>query len=192
MIIRKPFIDTFGESRGWGEHDELPLLPAEVDPQLYGSRSSRPQPFYLTCEKDSVLIFMSGSGEVLMRHPDVRRFKAQVGDFVYVPARVPHRVLPSTEIIQYRYKARDAGKEAASWFCETCGEHLHSHLWDTAGVSQYRAYLDAVSAFNATDRTCKKCGAVHPPVDQAGLRWQELSTAKTQTALPGQQGAHHG
>ncbi len=190
MIIRKPFIDTFDESAQWGEHDELPVLPPDVDVQVYGSRSRQAQPFYLSCEKDTVLVFMSGDAEVLLHHDDVRRFKVQVGDFVYVPARTPHRVLPLTETIQYRYKAPEAGREAATWFCEQCGTHVHSEVWDAAKANMHQAYADAVQAYNATPRTCASCGHVHGPVDLAGFRWAELAVATVTTVTGG--GGHHG
>jgi hypothetical protein len=178
LINRKPFVNTFAESSAWGEHDEVPVLPEESDPQVYASRSAKPQPFYLTCEKDTLLVFMSGTAEVKLKHPDVTRFKVVAGDFVYVPARTPHQVVPTTQTIHYRYRAREAGKEAVSWYCAHCGTLLSSHVWDTATVEVHSAFQTATAAFNqsADMRTCKTCGLVNDKADASGNRWSAIAT----------------
>lgn len=177
IVNRQPFVDSFADAAEWGEYDEVPVLPEETDPQVYVSRNTKPQPFYLVCEKDSLVVFMTGEGEVLLKHPDVRRFRFSAGDYVYVPARTPHRILPSKESIVHRFKARVAGAEAVTWYCEHCDAPLSSHTWKTDSTGIHQAYLQATEAFNAsTDaRTCKSCGQVHPVVDVSGNRWRQLA-----------------
>jgi 3-hydroxyanthranilate 3,4-dioxygenase len=176
-------LDTFQAAQTSGPYDEYPVLPAEVDPQLTLSRNDRPQPFYLTCAKDCVLAQMSGSGRLLMRDSAVRYFDLIPGDYVYVPAGTPHRMMPSETSIQYRFKAANSGLEAVSFYCEACNQELHTVTWDTEQQSPQAGYLRATSNFNASpeQRTCSKCGAVHPAIDLAGFRWAEIATELTST-----------
>ena len=46
MLERKPFIDTAQEWQSYGPHEERPLLPAHVDPQIHASRIDRDQPVH--------------------------------------------------------------------------------------------------------------------------------------------------
>jgi hypothetical protein len=181
-INRKPFIDTFREAAEWGEHDELPLLSEETDPQLYASRNTTPEPFFLSFEKDTMIVLMSGQADVLLKHPDLRRLRATRGDFVYIPARTPHQVIPKGEVIQYRFKAREAGREALTWYCEGCGEILASHSWDSAEEVSQAVYLRLAQAYNDHNdwRTCPACGRNHAPLDLAGVRWQAVAEQLTQ------------
>lgn len=177
MHKRKPFVDTFEEAASYGPYDELPILPAEADPQVHVSLNDRPQPFYLVCEKDSMLVQMTGKAVLQLQHPQVRHYRMRSGDFVYIPAGTPHRIVPEQASLQHRYKAREAGLEGVAWYCETCGAEVHREVWDTAQELPQLAYARIAQAFNATAalRTCAQCGAVHAPVDLAGLRWERVA-----------------
>jgi 3-hydroxyanthranilate 3,4-dioxygenase len=168
---------TFKEADGAGPYDEYPMLPANVDPQLHLSRNDRVQPFHLICEKDCVLVQMSGRGRVRFADGGVRYFQLDAGDFVYVPAGMPHRIEPETVSVQYRYKASAAGLEAVAWFCETCGGPLWRHTFDTAQVVPQRAYAEACATFNrdGAKRRCGNCGTVHAEVEFPVKRWQQIA-----------------
>jgi 3-hydroxyanthranilate 3,4-dioxygenase len=168
---------TFKEAAGARAYDEYPMLPPHVDPQLHLSRNDRPQPFYLVCEKDSVLVQMSGQGRVRFAEGSVRYFSLQPGDFIYVPAGMPHRLEPETASVYYRYKASRPGLEAVAWYCEACNRPLWRYTFDTATTIPQRAYADACTAFN-TDikrRICGGCGREHVPVDFPEARWREIA-----------------
>ncbi|HUT48960.1 MAG TPA: AraC family ligand binding domain-containing protein [Alphaproteobacteria bacterium] len=173
----KQMFHTFKEAANAGPFDEYPMLPPGVDPQLHLSRNDRPQPFHLICGKDCVLVQMSGRAKVHFAEGPVRYHSVQPGDFVYVPAGMPHRVLPEDEGVQYRYKAAEAGLEGAAWYCGTCEAELHRHVWDTAETVIQRGYIEACAAFNASDdaRTCGSCGATHDKVAFDTARWQSIA-----------------
>jgi 3-hydroxyanthranilate 3,4-dioxygenase len=168
---------TFDEAAKAGPYDEYPMFPPGTDPQLCLSRNERPQPFYLVCSKDSVLVQMSGEGRVEFKDSPLLRCALEPGDFVYVPAGTPHRIVPASECVQYRFKAEHAGLEGVAWYCEACGTELRRDEWDTAELLPQEAYLRHCEAFNAdrARRTCAKCGAVHPPVDISGNRWAKIA-----------------
>jgi hypothetical protein len=150
-----------------GDYTELPMLPAHVDPQVYLSRNSVAQPFFLVCGKDTVIAQLSGEAKLLLRDSSVNTFALAPGDNVYVPAGTPHRLVPLTESVQLRYKAGKAGLEGVAWFCEECGLELCRAEWDTAEAVSHRAYYDACRAFNDDPqaRACRRCGAEHPSID---------------------------
>ena len=152
------------------------MLPDDVDPQLHLSVNDRAQPFYLICEKDCVLVQMSGSGVVSFRGSAVTSFPSVTGDFIYVPARTPHRIVPTERSIQYRYKAQNPGYEAVCWYCEHCGERIGIQAWDAAVELPQEGYLRACETFNADEerRRCG-CGQVHPPIDLTPYRWAEVA-----------------
>jgi 3-hydroxyanthranilate 3,4-dioxygenase len=168
---------TFKEAESAGHYDEYPMLPVGVDPQLHLSRNDRPQPFFLVCEKDCVLVQMSGRGLVRFASGPTRWFGMEPGDFVYVPAGTPHRIEPATASVQYRYKARQAGLEAVEWYCESCGHALWRHTFETSAIVPQRAYADACVAFNADAkrRTCARCGREHPVVEFPESRWRQIA-----------------
>ena len=176
MARGKQMFHTFKEAADAGAHDERPMLPAGVDPQLHMGRHDSPQPFHLICEKDCVLVMMSGTAQVHFSDGPVRWFKAVPGDFVYVPAGMPHRVLPDTDCVQYRYKAEHAGLEGVAWFCEGCGAEIHRQVWDTAATPPQQGYADACEAFDGDEalRTCD-CGQVHPATGFDTGRWREIA-----------------
>jgi 3-hydroxyanthranilate 3,4-dioxygenase len=179
MIERKRTLDGIKAARDAGNYDEVPVLMADVDPQLYLSRNSVAQPFHLICEKDTLFVQMSGTARLEMHGTNVKWFSLVPGDNVYVPAGTPHRVIPATESIQLRYKARHAGREAAAWYCETCGSELYVKTWESTATLSQAAYWDACDEFNAeiSRRTCLACAHIHEPVDLAPFNWIALATA---------------
>ena len=176
MTQRRAF-KTFAAAKQAGPYDEYPMFPPGADPQICLSRNDRPQPFFLICEQDSVLVQMSGEGRVCFRDGPIRYHTLEPGDFVYLPAGTPHRIIPETECVQYRFKAEHAGLEGVAWYCEGCGGEIRRDEWDTAEELVQEGYLRCCEAFNAEEslRTCGGCGAVHPPVDIKGNRWQEIA-----------------
>jgi 3-hydroxyanthranilate 3,4-dioxygenase len=170
-------LNTFKQAVDAGPYDEYPVLPPGVDPQLFLSRNDRPQPFYLVCEKDTMLIQMSGTGVVEFRDSSVNFFKTAPGDHIYVPAGTPHRITPNGVAIQYRYKAEQSGLEAVAWYCLHCGAALHRETWDTGDVLPQEGYLRATTAFNtdSAKRTCAACGHVHPTIDLDAFRWATIA-----------------
>lgn len=176
---RKKSISTFKEAtRTWGSYDDFPLAIAGVDPAPHLSRSKVPQPFHLVTELDEVLVTMSGAGHVEFRTPSgVTNMDFSPGDVIYLPARMPARIIPRGEIIQVRLKSTPPFREAAVWFCETCGDLVHSVEF-TAAVPQ-QSYWDAVSAFNSQVqfRRCGTCDAVAEPADLGDIVWNEVAEA---------------
>lgn len=173
----KRVFHTFKEAENSGPYDEYPMLPTGIDPQIHLSRNDRPQPFYLICEKDCVLVQMSGEAKVDFVEGPARFFDMEPGDFVYVPGGTPHRVVPESESIQYRYKAEKAGLEGVAWYCPECGTEVTRNVWDTEKMLPQEGYVDACESFNENDsnRTCPKCKTVHPKADVAGTRWAEIA-----------------
>jgi 3-hydroxyanthranilate 3,4-dioxygenase len=176
-------IDTFKDAEALGPYDEYPVLVPNVDPQLHLSRNDRPQPFYLICGKDTLLVQMSGTATLAMKDSNVLHFPLIPGDFVYVPAGTPHRLIPDGVSINHRYKAERAGLEAVAWYCPQCGKELHRDVWDTASELPQEGYARACARFNAetATRTCTSCGTLHPELDLRDFRWatvaQELRAA---------------
>lgn len=184
---RKHMLDTYEVGKDAGPYDEYPVLVEGVDPQLHLSRNDRPQPFHLTCEKDCLLVLMSGKARVEMKDSSVLYFELVPGDYAYIPAGTPHRIVPAESSIMYRYKAEQAGLEAISFYCETCAQPLLRETWDTAEELPQAAYLRITSTFNA-DEALRRCdnGHVHPPIDLGDYRWQaiveELSVKESESA----------
>jgi uncharacterized protein with PIN domain len=174
---RRRMQSTFKLAAQIGFFDEYPVLPDGVDPQLMMSRADRPQPFFLVCEKDSMIVQMTGHARVEFKDSSVLYMATRPGDFVYVPARTPHRIVPQESSIFYRYKAEHAGLEAVAWYCAKCNEPLHRMCWDTAEELPQEGYARAISEFNDVEslRTCKECGSVHPLADVAGNNWSAIT-----------------
>lgn len=154
-----------------GNYEERPMFPDDVDPQFHVSKNTVPQPFYLVCADDHVLVQMRGRARVWFAVGSVRYEDLEVGDFLYVPAGMPHRIVPHTPSVHYRIKAAHPQREAVVWFCEGCGAELHYVGWDTEDT--HSAYRRAVEELNAsTDaRTCSDCGRVADPVDVSAMAW---------------------
>ena len=164
---RRRMFQAFKAAGEAGEYTDLPMLPAQVDPQVYLSRNSVPQPFFLVCAKDTVIAQLSGEAQIQLRDSSVNTFALAPGDNVYIPAGTPHRIVPLTEVVQLRYKAAKKALEGVAWFCEECGLELGRAEWDTAEIVPQRGYHDACQAFNDDPqvRVCRRCGAEHPRVD---------------------------
>ena len=180
---RKRMLDTFDTAKELGPYDEYPVLSKGVDPQLHLSVNDRPQPFHLTCGKDCIIVQMSGSARLELRDSSVLYFDLVPGDYAYVPAGTPHRIMPAEPSIQYRYKAEEAGLEAVAFYCDGCGQILMKQVWDTAQELPQAGYLRAVATFNADERvrTCGTCGHRSPTVDLTGYRWREIVDELTET-----------
>jgi hypothetical protein len=178
-VERKRMVRIFQDAREAGPYDEFPVLLPGIDPQLHLSRNDRPQPFFLICSKDTVLVQMAGDAVVEFKDGPVLYHAAEPGDFVYVPAGTPHRIVPRTESIHVRYKADQPGLEGVAWYCPQCQGELWREEWDTAEELPQEGYWRACQAFNASaaQRTCGGCGAEHPPLDLAGIRWPEIAAA---------------
>lgn len=175
-LRRKNTLNLFREAAKLGSFDEFPVLRPEVDPQLLVSRNEVDQPFYLCCEKDSVVALVSGKATVEFASGAARYFDMEPGDFVYVPGGVAHRLRVTLAGIQLRYKARDAGLESVSWYCSKCGGEVHQHVWDTANTLPQDGYQSACEEFNREEksRICPACGEPHAPVDIQPFRWQAV------------------
>lgn len=182
---RKRMVDTFKDSESLGPFDEYPVLVPGVDPQMHLSRNDIPQPFHLICGKDTLLVQMSGTATLSLKHPDVVNFRLVPGDFVYVPAGTPHRLIPNGVSINHRYKAEHAGLEGVAWYCPACGVEIHRDVWDTDKELPQEGYVRATAQFNSQPelRQCKACGASHPQLELSPFRWAavagELRAAET-------------
>jgi len=174
---RRRMLHIFKVAKECGPYDELPALPDEFDLQLHLSRNDRPQPFYLICDHDTVLVQMSGEGRVEFKDAPVLYHTLEPGDWVYVPAGTPHRLVPDVESVQVRYKAQKPALEGVAWYCQRCGAELWRDEWELAREFPQEAYLRACQEFNADTarRTCSVCGAEHPSVELSGFRWHEIA-----------------
>ena len=175
-MARKQRFAVNDEAARRGPYDEFPMFPPGIDPQIHISRNDRPQPFFLMCEHDTLLVTMSGGGRVEFVGGPVRYHTLAPGDFVYVPAGTPHRIVPEGECVQLRYRPEFPGLEGVAWYCDGCGKEVARDVWDTADELPQEGYLRATTAFNAdpAKRTCT-CGKVHPPVDLGPYRWAEVA-----------------
>lgn len=179
-------LNAFKAAAELGPYDEFPVLVAGINPQVYLSRNTCPQPFFLICERDCLLVQQAGTARVYFKHSSVLWHELGPGDVAYVPAGTPHRFVPTTGSLVARYKAEPAGLEGVAWYCERCGDELQRVEWDTADQLPQEGYLAACTAFNADEqlRTCLACGAVHPVIDLGVFRWQAVA-AELRTATPG-------
>jgi hypothetical protein len=174
---RRRMLNAFKTAPDLGAYDEFPVLVRGINPQVYLSRNDRPQPFYLICERDSVIVMQSGMARVHYKDSSVLWHDLGPGDLAYVPAGTPHRFIPKTESLVARYKADPAGLEGVAWYCDACGRELNRVEWDTSEELCQAAYARTCASFNEDDhrRTCHACGAIHPRLDLEGLRWQAIA-----------------
>jgi hypothetical protein len=174
---RKKTFQTFREAGKTGAYDERPMLPDSIDIQVHMCRNDHTQPFFLVCEKDTLLCQMSGEGRVEFKDTPVNYHPLIPGDFIYVPAGAPHRLVPDGENVTLRYKAQDAGLEGVAWYCDDCGNELFRDVWDTAVEISHAAYLRVTNQFNESTghRTCGRCNLIHEPIDLSRYRWQEIA-----------------
>lgn len=173
---RKKTFQVVREAAKVGAYADLPMLPDDIQVQVHLSRNDRPQPFHLICGKDSLLALVSGAGAVEFKGIHAARFPLKPGDFVYIPAGTPHRVVTSEESTVLRYKAQPAGLEGVAWFCPGCGGELYREVWDNAADSAHAKYREIGLRFagDAALRTCTSCGAVHDAPDIAAFHWDEV------------------
>lgn len=175
---RRRMFQAFKVAAEAGNYAEMPMLPAQVDPQVYLSNNTVAQPFFLICSKDTVIAQLSGEAVVHLKDSSVNYFNLESGDNVYVPAGTPHQIVPLTPSVHIRYKPQEPGLEGVAWFCSECGKELCRAEWDTEVIAPQRAYYDACVAFNeqAAVRTCDGCGDVHASVamDQFAS-WLEIA-----------------
>lgn len=178
-IERKRMLHVFKLAKNAGPYDELPVLLKEIDPQLHLSRNDRPQPFFLICEQDTVLVQMSGEGKILFKDAPVLWHSTLPGDFVYIPAGTPHCIVPAMECVHLRFKPVHPGLEGAAWYCERCGSEVYREEWDTEEELPQEGYWRVCQAFNADPkkRLCGRCGEEHLPAQLAGIRWLDVAAA---------------
>ena len=159
-----------------GPYDEAPVLPDNLDIQLTLSRNDRVQPFHLICEHDTVIVAMSGSGRIEFKESSVLHENYALGDVVYVPAGVPHRIIPSEESIHHRFKLPESKVEGLAWYCEICGQEVHRDVWSLVESTPQEGYFRACRAFNgdAELRRCNACSAEHTKLELEGYRWEEV------------------
>ena len=176
-MTRKRSLYTFRECLQRHSFDEYPVLPPGIDPQLHLSRNSVPQPFFLQCGKDTVIVQMAGLGRLEFRETSVRWFDLSPGDFVYVPAGAAHRLVPQGHNVTYRFRAERPGREVLSWYCEHCGAGLLTYSYDADDVLLQRAYAHGCEDFNdkIASRPCPACGHVATRIELSEFRWQELA-----------------
>lgn len=168
---RKNSFDTFKEAPARGPYDEMPMLELGIDPQVHLSRNAIPQPFFLVCEGDTMIVQMAGEARIEFRQSTVHSFDAEIGDFVYVPAGTPHRIVPKSPSIHLRYKAMLPGLEGVAWYADGSGDEISRVVWNCAGELPQEGYLRACRAFNA-DATLR--GGL-PAIDLSPYRWAEVA-----------------
>jgi hypothetical protein len=176
-IVRRRNLNLLDEPDLLGPHDDLPLIPDKVDCQLYGSRHRIAQPFFFAGEKEMLLCFLTGRGRVEFRETSVLHIEVEPGDFVRVPPRTPHRVLPTGELLQLRYKARRPGLEAVSFHCDDCGAELFRHEYDADSEIAHEQWQQACEQFNRTAAVCERCGVAATTIDLGPFRWAEIASA---------------
>lgn len=177
MITRGRFQNVLEMAEEIGPWAERPVTPPFADPQVYMSRGSDPQPFFLICEKDTIVMQVVGAATVQLRYTGVRQTSLEAGDILYVPAGTPCRIEPLEESIYFRFKAAKPGLEGVSWFCPSCDAEVWRYEFDAADQPVQQGYLDGIQTFNAEvgHRTCRVCQAVHPSADAARYDWARLA-----------------
>jgi len=176
-LARKKTFHVFKEANKTGPYDERPMLPDAIDIQVFMSRNDHPQPFHLICEKDTLICQISGKGRVEFKDTCINHYPLAAGDYIYVPAGAPHRLVPDGENVTVRYKAQNAGLEGVAWFCDKCSNELFREVWDTEETVSHESYLRLTKKFSNDSelRTCDECGDVHEPVDLGPYRWESVA-----------------
>ena len=173
---RRKTLNVFKEAAlTWGSYDDFPVAPAGLDPAPHLSRNQVAQPFYLVTARDEVLVTMAGQGEVRFKDPARTVLTLGPGDVVYLPARIPARIVPDGELLQVRMKGDPPFTEAAAWYCDACDALIHRAEF-TSSVPQ-REYWNAVAGYNADIglRTCPACGLLHDPADLGDIVWDAVA-----------------
>ncbi|MDP4511792.1 cupin domain-containing protein [Nonomuraea turcica] len=177
MIKRARYQNVFDLAHEIGSWDERLVAPPFADPQVYMSRGASPQPFFLICEKDTLVMQCTGTADAELRYASMRNTRLEVGDLLYVPAGTPCRIVPREEAIHLRFKAINPGLEAVAWFCPSCDTEVWRYGFDAGSTPVQQGYMDGCQAFNAEveRRTCASCRAVHPHVDITRIDWARTS-----------------
>ncbi len=172
---RKKTFQAMREAEKVGPYDDMPMLPEDLQLQVHLSRNNRPQPFHQIFGKDTLLFLLSGGGAVEMKDSPVARFAIKPGDCVYIPAGVPHRIVPGEESVMLRYKPQPAGLEGVAWYCTNCSTELYRRAWNADTAVSQAMFHEVCHEYlgEATRRKCPKCGVMHPPPDLDGFRWTE-------------------
>jgi hypothetical protein len=178
-IFRRRNLNLLDEAEHLCSYDELPLIPAKIDLQLTASRNTKVQPFFFCAMHDMVLAFLSGTGRVEFRNSPLAFSSVKLGDYLYIPARTPHRVFPDSPLITVRYKLCDSGLEAAIWYCDGCEAEVNRYEYDSGCEIPQEQWGRACQEYNSKIelRTCRDCGAANEPLDLSGLRWGEIGEA---------------
>ena len=173
---RKNAFNLYREAENMASFDEFPMLRPEVDPQIHLSRNEVSQPFHLSCEKDTVIVQLSGRSRLEFTNGSVRYFDLEPGDFAYVPGGAIHRLTMVSSGAMLRYKAREPGAEKVLWFCDHCGKEVARHEWNATEIPPQQGYLTACNAYNTDEnrRRCPACGTVHAPLDLSPFRWEAI------------------
>ena len=176
MIKRGRFQNMFDLADEVGSWDERLVAPPFADPQVAMSHGADPQPFFLVCEKDTLVVQYTGESDVDLRFTGTRQTHMEMGDMLYVPAGTPCRIVPREDSIYARIKAINPGLEGVSWFCPSCDVEVWRYEFDANTEFVQQGYLDGCQQFNAdaARRTCRACQAVHAEVDISGFRWAQL------------------
>jgi hypothetical protein len=179
LIPRSRVHDVFALAEAVRDYDEWPLLPNDVDLQVTLSRNAVEQPCDLAIDHDTLLVQLAGEAVVAFRHASVRALRVVPGEVVYVPAGLPHRVLPCTRSLQLRYAASHTHVERASWSCAGCGAELSSTAWDTGAALRQQGLAVALEAYaaSAAGRPCPACGTLAPLVEPGAQRWDDVARA---------------
>ena len=141
----------------------------------------RPQQFYLICGKDTLLPLMSGTATVEFKGTAIDHF-AMDPEARYVPAGAPHRIVPAEASVMLRYKQMHAGLKGVAWYCAECDAEIYREVWDTATTLSQAKYEEISSHFaaEASVRTCRHCGSIHPAPDLASFAWSEVASKSQQ------------
>jgi 3-hydroxyanthranilate 3,4-dioxygenase len=70
-----------------------------------------------------------------------------------------------------------AGLEGVAWYCDGCDAEIYREVWDTGAALSQTKY-DEISSHFAADaslRTCRHCGWIHPAPDLEGFHWAEVA-----------------
>ena len=178
-VERKRFLNVYPAAQDAQSYDERPLLLDHIDPQMHVSRNAISQPFFLICDKDTVLTALSGDAIVEFHDCSVLHHRLGAGDWVYVPAGTPHRIVPREPSLHVRYKARVSELEGVAWYCEECGTQRDRTEWNASDVLPQEGYAHACRHYAAAieGTKCAKCGTPAPKLDLSDVRWDALATA---------------
>ncbi len=173
---RRKTLNVFKEAaRTWGSYDDFPVAPAGIDPSPHLSRNRVAQPFYLVTARDEVLVTMSGEGQIWFKDPARTVIAVSPGDVTYLPARIPAKIVPHSELLQVRLKGDPPFTEAAAWYCDYCDTFMH-RVEFIADVPQ-RRYWAAVAEYNADPqhRTCPACGQLNSRAELGDIAWDAVA-----------------